>query len=91
MCHVFKRSRQAISSASSCSSNSVRLESAPSLRISMDDLREFISACNYRDLAHGSTARLLCDIWRIAVDCFRAGKQSEIDNIIGTMPQLQIP
>jgi hypothetical protein len=46
---------------------------------------------DYREIAHGSTARLLCDIWRIAVDCFRAGKQSEIDNIIGSLPQLQIP
>jgi hypothetical protein len=46
---------------------------------------------NYRDLAHGSTARLLCDIWRIAVDCFRTGKQAEIDKIIGGLPQLQTP
>jgi hypothetical protein len=30
---------------------------------------------NYGDLAHGSTARLLCDIWRIAIDCFRTGRQ----------------
>src|SRR5580704_1909223 len=46
---------------------------------------------NYGDLAHGSTARLLCDIWRIAIDCFRTGRQSEIDAIIDKLPQLQVP
>ena len=36
----------------------------------------------YGDLAHGSNPRLLCDLWRIAVDLARAGKQREIDAII---------
>jgi hypothetical protein len=52
-------------------------------------LNEKTGKRNYRDLAHGSTARLLCDIWRIAVDCCRAGKEAEIDKIIGGLAQLQ--
>ena len=30
-------------------------------------------------------------MWRIAIDCFRSGTQSEIDKIIGKLPQLQVP
>lgn len=46
---------------------------------------------SYGEIAHGPVPRLLCDIWRVAVDCFRTGKQTQIDAIIGKLPQLQIP
>jgi hypothetical protein len=45
----------------------------------------------YGDLAHGSNPRLLCDLWRIAVDCARNNKTHEIDGIIAKLPQLQVP
>lgn len=46
---------------------------------------------NYGALVHGSTPRMLCDIWRIVVDCFRNGTQDKIDDIISALPQLDTP
>jgi hypothetical protein len=34
---------------------------------------------------------MLCDIWRIAIDCFRNGTQDKIDDIISALPQLRVP
>jgi hypothetical protein len=46
---------------------------------------------DYGSLVHGSTPRMLCDLWRIVVDCFRMGRENQINDIIGKLPQLQIP
>ena len=46
---------------------------------------------NYGDLVHGSTLRMLCDIWRIVIDCFRNRTQDKIADIISALPQLQVP
>jgi len=51
----------------------------------------------YGDLVHGSTPRMLCDIWRIVVDCFREypGEPrkalDKVDSILSKLPQLEIP
>jgi len=46
---------------------------------------------DYSALVHGPSPRMLCDIWRIVVDCFRQGTQDKIDDIISALPQLDIP
>lgn len=49
----------------------------------------------YGDTAHGSTPRMLCDIWRIVIDCFRefpGGAKKALDKaegILARLPQLQ--
>lgn len=54
-------------------------------------------ARNYGAMVHGSTPRMLCDLWRIGVDCFREFPEdpkralSKIDDIVGKLPQLQVP
>jgi hypothetical protein len=54
-------------------------------------LNEETGKRKYGDLAHGSNPRLLCDLWRIAVDCARNNKTHESDGIISKLPQLQVP
>jgi hypothetical protein len=59
--------------------------------VTLDDVNAArLKRRKYGDLAHGSNPRLLCDLWRIAVDCARKGEAHKIDGIIAKLP-LQVP
>jgi hypothetical protein len=51
----------------------------------------------YGDLVHASTPRMLCDIWRIVIDCFREHPDeprkalAKTEKILSELPQLQVP